>query len=118
MLGEQIVHVIVTRATCDQVRDMLSYYGTVIKVAVDIEQGILAGGGEMHADCESALLQIGSNNDDIWGANWTPSEQKIEYEALLNIRARLNNRTMLIQDPIRRERVRQVVLELLGGVYP
>jgi hypothetical protein len=118
MFGDQIVHVIVTKATQDQVRDMLSFYGNVIKVAVDIERGILAGGGEMHADCESALVQIGSRNDDIWGANWTPSEQKIEYEALLNIRARLNNRTMFLQDPVRRELVQKIVVELLGDVRP
>lgn len=118
MFGEQIVHVIVTQATQEQMRDMLSFYGNVIKVAVDIERGILAGGGEMHADCESALLQIGSRNDDIWGANWTPAEQEIKYEALLNIRARMNNRAMFLQDPVRRERVQKIVLELLAGVYP
>lgn len=118
MFGHPIIHVIITRATSEQIREMLSFYGTVIKVAVDIERGVLAGGGEMHADCESALLQIGSRNDDIWGANWTPSEQKIEYAALLNIRARQNNRTLFLQDPERRERVQRVMNELLGGVYP
>ncbi|TAH51804.1 MAG: hypothetical protein EYC68_10235 [Chloroflexota bacterium] len=113
-----MIHIIVSRATPEQIHDMSSFYGTVIKVAVDIEKRVLAGGGEMHADCEAALLQIGSRNDDIWGANWTPSEQKIEYEALLNIRARQNNRTMFLQDPARRERVRQIVTELLGGIEP
>lgn len=118
MLGDQIIHVIVTRATQDQVRDMLSFYGNVMKIAVDIERGILAGGGEMHADCEGVLVQLGSRNDDIWGANWIPSDQELKFEALLNIRARLNNRTMYLQDPTRRARLQRIVEELLGGVYP
>jgi hypothetical protein len=118
MFNEPIIHVIVTKATQDQVRDMLSYYGNVMKVAVDIERGILAGGGEMHADCEGALVQLGSWSDDIWGANWTPSKQEIEFMALLNIKARLNNRNMYLQDPVRRDRVQKIVEDLLGGVYP
>lgn len=118
MFSEPKICVITTRATESQVREMLSFYGTVIKLAVDLERGILAGGGDMHADCESALLQIGSRGDDVWGANWTPGEQRIEYEALINIRARLGNRTMLLQDPAKRQRLEQIVLELLGGVYP
>lgn len=36
----------------------------------------------------------------------------------INIRPRLKNRTMNLQDPFRRERVEQVVRELLGGIYP
>lgn len=114
--GPEIIHVIIDRATSEQMRDMLSYYGIVVKVAVDIERGILAGGGEMHAGCESALLQIGSRNENIWGANWTPSKQLLEYEALINIRARQNNRTMIVQNPATRERMLQIATELLGGV--
>lgn len=56
MTGDPNIHVLVGPASPSQLRDMLSFYGTVIKVPVDIERGILAGGGEMHADCESALL--------------------------------------------------------------
>jgi hypothetical protein len=55
---------------------------------VDIRRNILAGGGEMHADCEQHLLENGSEQDDIWGANWYPAEQRIEYEALINISPR------------------------------
>jgi hypothetical protein len=43
-----------------QIREMLNEYGSMIKIAVDIRQGILAGGGEMHADCKQVLLESGS----------------------------------------------------------
>ena len=51
---------------------MLEILSSYIKLAVDIERGILAGGGEVHADCESVLLENGSKQVDIWGADWYP----------------------------------------------
>lgn len=53
----------------------------------------------MHADCEAALLESGSEPAHIWGANWDPKMQTVEFEALINIRPRANNRSMIIQDP-------------------
>ena len=44
----------------------------ILKLAVDIERGILAGGGELHADCEAVLLGNGSKQVDIGGADWYP----------------------------------------------
>jgi hypothetical protein len=40
--------------------EMLQVLGTYIKLAVDLERGILAGGGVLHADCEAVLLEDGS----------------------------------------------------------
>lgn len=70
----------------------------------------------MHADCEKALLDNGSEQDDIWGANWYPDEQRVEFEALINIRPHLANRGMVIQREEVRKRVEEVILALLGGV--
>lgn len=95
---------------------MLETLGNYIKLAVDIEREILAGGGEMHADCESILLQDGSKQADIWGADWYPLTQEVGFESLINIRPRQNNRSMEIQDPAIRERVAQIVRQLLGGL--
>ncbi len=86
----------------------------LIKLAVDIRRGILAGGGELHADCESVLLQDGSRQEDVWGADWYPTSQEVAYEALINIRPRQNNRSMEISDPAIRERIRQIATQLLG----
>jgi hypothetical protein len=46
---------------------MLEELGIYIKLAVDVERNILAGGGEYHADCEEALLEDGSRQEDVWG---------------------------------------------------
>jgi hypothetical protein len=96
-------------------KDMLQQYETMIKIVVDIRQRILAGGGEMHADCESVLLDNGSEQDDLWGANWYPDEKRIEFESLINIRPRLGNRSILIQSEELREKVESITREIFGG---
>jgi hypothetical protein len=103
-------------ATSDQIEDMLQEYESMIKIAVDIRRGVLVGGGEMHADCEQVLLELGCEQDDIWGANWYPAEQRIEFEALINIRPRLNNRSIVIQAEELRSKVEGVARALLAGV--
>ena len=97
-----------------QIQDMLAEYGSMIKVAVDIRRKTLAGGGEMHADCEQVLLEEGSEQDDIWGANWYPADQRIEFEALINIKPVLGNRGMLIQSQEIRNAVEAITRAILG----
>lgn len=113
-----MIHLLYTRATEQQVREMLEVFGNFIKLAVDIERNILAGGGKQHAACEFVLLESGSNNDNIWGADWNPFTQELTFEALLNIRPRLGNRSMVINDPVIRQKITLVVLNLLEGVKP
>ena len=98
------------------IQAMLEEYSQMIKLAVDIRRSILAGGGEMHADCEQLLLDNGSEQDDIWGANWYPAEQRIEFEALMNIRPRLGNRSILIRDEEIRRKVESVTRGILGDL--
>lgn len=85
-----------------------------VKLAVDIERGILAGGGELHADCEAVLLENGSQQKDIWGADWYPTTKEVGYDSLINIRPSQNNRSMVIQDPFIREKIDKIVRYFLG----
>jgi Protein of unknown function (DUF5674) len=86
-----------------------------IKTTVDIRLQILAGGGAMHVDCETALLERGCQQPDIWGASWNPISQEIFYESMVNLRPR-QNRSMEILEPNIREQVQQIIIRLLGGV--
>jgi hypothetical protein len=111
-----MIYILKEKTTQTQIQEMLQRYEGMIKIVVDIRRRVLSGGGEMHADCESALLDDGSEQDDLWGANWYPNEQRIEFESLINIRPRLGNRSILIQDENLRRQVEVVTLEILGGV--
>ena len=111
-----MIHIICDRATNEQIDEMLEVHRFYIKLAVDIERGILAGGGELHADCEAVLLENESRQENIWGASWNPLMQEVFYESLINIRPRQNNRSMEILDPAIRGQVAQVTQELLGSI--
>ena len=111
-----MIHLLRARANTQQLTEMLDALGVYVKLAVDIERGIVAGGGPLHADCEAVLLADGSQQEDIWGADWIPATQQIRYEALINIRPRQKNPSMTILDASIRDRVKEIVERLLGGV--
>ena len=108
-----MIHIIRTPATQQQIDEMMQSLETYIKLAVDVKRGILAGGGVMHADCEAVLLEDGSSQEDVWGADWNPTARQVTFESLINIRPRQDNPSMEILDPQRRERVAQIVRQLL-----
>ena len=111
-----MIHIIRTRATLQQMEEMLQVLETYVKLAVDLERGILAGGGALHADCEAALLEDGSRQENVWGADWIPGAQQVTFESLINIRPCQNNPSLDILDSGIRERVAEIVKPLLGGV--
>lgn len=111
-----MIHWLDQPASRVQIQEMLEAYSYMIKIVVDVRRHTLAGGGDMHADCEALLLELGSEQDDLWGANWYPDEQHIEFESLINIRPRLGNRSIIIQSQQLRVQVETIAQELLGGV--
>ena len=111
-----MIYLLHEKSTIEQMQEMLREYESMVKIVVDVRRKILAGGGEMHADCETVLLDNGSEQDDLWGANWFPGEERIAFESLINIRPRLGNRRIVIQDENIRRRVEEITREILGGV--
>lgn len=113
-----IVELIQKKATKTQIDQMLATLGSYIKVAVDVRQGILAGGGVMHADCERVLIEFGSRQVDIWGADWYPKEKRMAFGSLINIARQVKKGLRLkdpmqIQDPGIRKNVEQITRKLL-----
>ena len=109
-----MIHIIRDTASEQHITQMLEMLRSYIKLAVDIERGILAGGGALHADCEAELLEDGSKQEHIWGADWIPETQEVRYEALINIRPRQDNPSMEILDSDIRMRVEGIARSLLG----
>jgi hypothetical protein len=102
-------------------RLVLLHFGDMVKIVVDLERRLVAAGGELHADAEQLLLQDGSRQTDLWGANYFPgrgTEGCIEYTALINIRPAQENRGMLIADPETRKRVQEITFATIGKGEP
>ena len=82
----------------------------------DIEKRVIGIGGMLHADAETMLLEQGSRQDDLWGANvhtFKEPEKRIEYEALINIRPGQNNPGMMIQNEKIRSRMKTLIEKLV-----
>ena len=108
-------------APSELARLVKAHFEDMVKYVVDVERGRIAIGGELHADGEQALLEAGSWQGDLWGANYYPGRGRegcIEYTSLINIRPAAGNRGMEIQDPALREKVREITFALVGEGEP
>ena len=88
----------------------------MMKIVVDINLEILAIDGEMHADLEEILLENGSQQMDLWGANIYPMRSgpdQLEFTSFINIRPSQGNRGMEIVDPQICDLVRTICSTLL-----
>jgi hypothetical protein len=102
-------------------RLVAAHFEDMVKYVVDVHLRRVAIGGEMHADAEQALLEAGSRQADLWGANYYPGRGRegcIEFTSLINIRPAAGNRGMELQDPTLREIIQLVTYELIGEGEP
>jgi hypothetical protein len=111
-----MIHLLRSPATTEQLTEMLEELTEYVKLAVDIKREIVAGGGELHADCETILLEDGSEQEDVWGADWWPLTNEVRYGSFINIRPRRNNPAMEILDPAIRDRVNLIVRRFFEGI--
>ncbi len=89
----------------------------MVKAVVDVARAVMAVGGELHSDQESLLLDDGSRQADLWGVNLYPGETGddwIEFDSMVNVRPSQGNRSRGVDDEATRERIRQVVAQLVS----
>lgn len=97
------------------------WFGDMVKLVVDVERRVVAVGGELHADAEALLLEDGSRQADLWGANYFPGagpDDCLELTALINIRPGQGNRGMVVQDAAVAAKMRAIVSDLVGRGDP
>jgi hypothetical protein len=97
------------------------FFEDMVKYVVDVRLGVAAIGGQLHADAEALLLERGSAQQDLWGANYYPGRGEddcIEYTALINIRPAQGNRGMEVKDEAVCRRLRDLTFELIGRGEP
>ena len=103
--------------TKQQVKDAAQQlFGDMIKAVVDVEKGIMAIGGELHADEEAFLLARDSRQEDLWGINLYPEldvVEMVEFDSMINIRPSQNNRSRGVEDPAVREEILRITEKLV-----
>ena len=92
-------------------------FGDLVKAVVDVEQGIMAVGGEMHADEEVILMeQESSKREYTWGINLYPEksgEELIEFDSIINIKPSYGNRSRDVENLKTREQIKIIVNQLI-----
>jgi len=91
-------------------------FGDMVKAVVDLDRGIMAVGGELHADEEALLLEDGSKQGSLWGINFYPEETGedwVEFDSMINVRPSQGNRSRTVEDANVRAAIRRVVAQLV-----
>jgi len=90
-------------------------FGNLVKAVVDVEKEIMAIDAELHSDEEKALIESGSRQQDLWGINIYPElppKNRIEFDSMINLRPKQNNRSRGVDDP----KIRQKILKICGKI--
>lgn len=104
--------------TLDELRALAhEQYGDIIKAVVDVRQGIMGVGGELHVDIQSLLINTaGSEGDTTWGINLyldKTGDDFVEFDSMVNLKPLIGNRTRGIDDEAIRALIRAVVTRLV-----
>ena len=112
--GRTEMEILSKKISRDELNKMDSgYFEDMIKAVVDIEKQIIGVDAELHADIEGALIDEGSEQRNLWGINFLTGEDDIEefveFDSLINIHPKQNNRSRYVED----ENIRNKVLEVV-----
>ena len=92
-------------------------FGNLVKAVVDIEQGIMAIGGELHADEEVVLMeQEHSKRENTWGINIYPDnvpDAMVEFDSMINLKPSYGNRSRGVEDVAIQEKIKNIVAKLV-----
>jgi len=121
-MGQGEIHVLTERIDPDLLgRLVRETFEVMVKYVADIERGVIAIGGELHADAEALLLERGSHPASLWGANYYPGRGQgacIEFTSLINISPARGNPGMEVMDPTIQQRIRLLTIALIGDGDP
>ncbi len=87
-------------------------YETYIKITIDLEQEIVAIGGQYHADAQNVLIKDHGSKKNIWGGGYSILRHVFETNALINIQPD-KNPSMEIMDQEIRDKFLKIARETL-----
>lgn len=92
-------------------------YGDIIKAVIDVEQGIMGVGGELHVDIQSQLIDNEHSRGDMtWGINLyldKIGDDFIEFDSMINLKPFLGNKSRGVENAEIQTKIREVVTALV-----
>jgi hypothetical protein len=84
------MQILKTKITISQLTELSkNHFNDFIKAVVDIEKEIIAIDSELHSDLESLMLDNESEQLNLWGVNFYPSQFKkefVEFDSMINLK--------------------------------
>ncbi|MBI3397606.1 hypothetical protein HY045_03965 [Candidatus Woesebacteria bacterium] len=105
--------IIKKKASKKEIGELSEHFSGYIKVVVDVERKILAGGGDRHADDEKILLNEGSKQKNLWGGGFDLETKEIDYNSIINLRPNDKNPSRDILSEEIREKFVNTIKKLL-----
>jgi len=109
--------IIKEKVSIQEFKKFAEIFDGLVKAVVDIENEIMAVGGELHSDEEAFLLQEGSKHQNLWGINLYPEkypdEDWVEFDSIINLRPSLGNKTRGVDNSEIRKKIVEVVNKLV-----
>lgn len=113
-----MIQIVAKKIELEEVKRLAhAMFGNLVKAVVDVERGIMAIGGELHADEESELLKQGSMQNNLWGINLYPDQPKenfIEYDSVINLRPSQGNLSRGVDNEEMQKKIKDVVFRLVN----
>jgi hypothetical protein len=114
-MGIYVIKDFISRADLQKIAN--ERFGDLVKGVVDIEQGIVALGPELHADAEAELIEKeNSKREHVWGINLYPAEQGegfLEFDSMINLKPAFGNRSRGVEDEAIRAKIRAIVEKIV-----
>lgn len=112
------IRIVSERVELDELRALArQQFGDFVKAVVDVRRGVMAIGGELHADEEAVLLEAGARQVDLWGINLYPDgaePELVEFDSMINVRPSQGNRSRGVDDAAMRGRIGEIVGRLVA----
>lgn len=104
-----MILILIKKPTKEEIEKMSYEYGSYIKLVVDLEKRILAGGAAMHYEEEKLLLEYGCTQKNLWGGGIDLETGEITYDSMVNIRPNEGNTKREIQSEEIRNKFKEIV---------
>lgn len=89
--------------TKEEIEKLRQEFGAYIKTVIDLERKICSAGCNRHFESEKILLELGSDQSDIWGGGIDIESKEVDFNSFINIRPTDNNPSNEILDPKKRK---------------
>jgi len=109
------MEIVESKISIKELKDMSSrMFGNLVKAVVDVEKHILVVDAELHSDQEAYLLQLGSQQENLWGINIYPELEigkRVEFDSMINLRPSQGNHSRGVEN----EDIQKKILDIVNS---